>query len=95
VSLSRLDNPTMASGTSQTNAGASSTQTNGDDQAINNPLLPRSPQVNQGKVELDQIEIHDWDEANEDEAEVQEHKLIRGQQEIKRHRQEQELLMRR
>jgi hypothetical protein len=92
LQLQQINMPTVAEDTSQTGASASSTQTNRDDQAINNPP---PPQVNQGKVNLDQIEIHDWDEANEYEAEAKEHELIRVQQEINRLRQEQELIMRR
>jgi hypothetical protein len=38
-----------------------------------------------GDVELDQVQIHDWDEnAEEDEAAVEEEELARVQQEIKR-----------
>jgi hypothetical protein len=84
--------PTIAACTSQIGAGTSSTQANRDDQAINNPP---PPQVNQGEANLNKIEIHDWDEAAEDEAEAEEHKLIQVQQEISRLRQEHELLMRR
>jgi hypothetical protein len=73
LQLQQIDMPTMAAGTSQTGVGTSSMQTNGDDQVINNPLPPPPSQVNQGEIDLDQIEIHDWDEADEAEAEAQEH----------------------
>jgi hypothetical protein len=43
----------------------------------------------QGDVELNQIQIHDWDEeAEEDEAAAEEEELARVQQEIERLRQE-------
>jgi hypothetical protein len=73
LQLQQINMPTMAAGTSQTGVGTSSMQTNGDDQVINNPLPPPPSQVNQGEINLDQIEIHDWDEVDEPEAEAQKH----------------------
>jgi hypothetical protein len=51
----------------------------------------------QGDAELDQVQIHDWDEeAEEDEATTEEEEeLARVQQEIERLRQEQESIVRR
>jgi hypothetical protein len=50
----------------------------------------------QGGTELDQAQIHDWDEeAEEDEAIAEEEELARVQQEIKRLQQEQESIVRR
>jgi hypothetical protein len=50
----------------------------------------------QGEVELDQIQVHDWDEeAEEEEVAAEEEELARVQQEIERLRQEQESIMRR
>jgi hypothetical protein len=60
-----------------------------------NPPEPPPSQVNPGEAELNQIEIQNWDEAEEDEAESEESVLIRVQQEIERLRQEQEFIIRR
>jgi hypothetical protein len=85
---------TTVAGTSQNGGGASSTQTNGGDQH-QSPLRAPSPlQVIQGDPELIQIQVHDWDEVEEDET-VTEDELIRVQQEIERLRQELESIMRR
>jgi hypothetical protein len=35
-------------------------------------------QVNQGEAEFNQIEVQDWDEAEEEETEADESELIRG-----------------
>jgi hypothetical protein len=40
----------------------------GGDQHLNTNPLPPPSQVNQGEVELNQIEVQDWDEAEEEEA---------------------------
>jgi hypothetical protein len=76
---------TITTGTSQTSRS---------DQHLNtNPPLPS--QVNQDEAELNQIEVQDWDKAEEDEAEAEENELIKVQHEIERLRQEQESIMRR
>jgi hypothetical protein len=50
----------------------------------------------QGDIELDQVQIYDWDEeAEEDEAAVEEEELVRIKQEIVRLWQEQEYILRR
>jgi hypothetical protein len=40
--------------------------------------------VNQGEAELNQIEIQDWDKAEEDEAEAGENEFARVQEETER-----------
>jgi hypothetical protein len=70
-------------------------QGNGGDQHLNTTPLPPPLQVNQGELEFNQIEVQDWDEAKEEEAEADQSELIRVQQQIERHRQEQESIMRR
>jgi hypothetical protein len=65
-----------------TTAPGSSQTSEGDQHLNTNP--PPPSQVNQDKAELNQIEVQDWDEAKEDEAEVEENELIRVQQEIER-----------
>jgi hypothetical protein len=71
---------TTTAGTCQISGGTSSTQTNGDNQDINNPPPPANPlpppQVNQSEGNLDQIEVQDWDKAEEDEAKAEENELI-------------------
>jgi nucleosome binding factor SPN SPT16 subunit len=87
---------TTAAGSSQNGRGTSSTQTNGGDQR-KSPLKALPPvQDVQGYTELDQIQVHDWDEeAEEAEATTEEEELARVQQKIERLRQEQESIMRR
>jgi hypothetical protein len=74
---------------------AIASQSNEGDQHLNTNPLPPPLQVNQGEAEFNQIEVQDWDEAEEEEAEADESELIRVQQEIERLRQEQESIMRR
>jgi hypothetical protein len=63
---------------------AVTSQGNGGDQHLNtNPLSPPS-QVDPGEAEFNQIEVQDWDEAEEEEVEADESELIRVQQEIGR-----------
>ncbi len=53
------------------------------------PWAPSPVHMAQGDAELDQVQIHDWDEeAEEDEAAAEEEELARVQQEIERLRQE-------
>jgi hypothetical protein len=52
-------------------------QGNGGDWHLKTNPLPPSSQVNQGEVEFNQIEVQDWDEAEEEEAEADENELIR------------------
>jgi hypothetical protein len=84
----------MTAGSSQNAEGTSSTQTNGGE-SHQSPLRAPSPiQVIQGKVELEQIQVEDWeDEAFEDEA-TAEVGQTRVQQEIERLRQGQEAITR-
>jgi hypothetical protein len=46
------------------------------DQHLNANSLPPPSHVNQGKAEFNQIEVQDWDEAEEEEAEADESELI-------------------
>jgi hypothetical protein len=70
-------------------------QGNEGDQHLNTNPLPPPSQVHQGEAEFDLIEVQDWDEAEEEEAEADESRLIRVQQEIERLQQEQESIMKR
>jgi hypothetical protein len=72
-----------AVGSSHNAGGASSTQINGG-------APPRSPlRAHSLQQDLDQMQVQDWDEEAEvDEATVEEEELIRVQQEIERLRQE-------
>jgi hypothetical protein len=56
---------------------AVTSQGNEGDQHLNTNLLPPLSQVNQGEAEFNQIEIQDWDEAEEEEAKADESELIR------------------
>jgi hypothetical protein len=70
-------------------------QSNEGDQHLDTNPLPPPSQVNQGETEFNQIEVQDWDEAEEEEVEADESELIMVQQEIERLWQEQESIMRR
>jgi hypothetical protein len=89
---------TTAAGPSQNSGATSSTQI-GRGAPCQSPMRAPSPiHMAQGDAELDQVQIHDWDEeAEEDEAaaEEEEEELARVQQEIERIRQEQESILRR
>jgi hypothetical protein len=74
---------------------AMASQSNEGDQHLNTNPLPPPSQVNQGEAEFNQIEVQDWDEAEEVGVEANKSELIRVQQEIERLRQEQESIMRR
>jgi hypothetical protein len=63
---------------------AIASQSNEGDQHLNTNTLSPPSQVKQGKTEFNQIEVHDWDEVEEEEAEADESELIRIQQEIER-----------
>jgi hypothetical protein len=78
--------PTIVVRSSQNDGGASSTQTNGG-APHQSPLWSPSPvQVIQGDVELEQVQLQDWEEeASKDEA-AEEEELLRVQQEIERFR---------
>jgi hypothetical protein len=76
---------TTAAGSSQTGGGTSSTQTNKGAPHQSPPRVPLPVQVIHANVEIDQIQMQDWDEkAKEDEAAAEEEELIRVQQEIER-----------
>jgi hypothetical protein len=82
-------------GSSQNGGGASSTQTDGGALHQSPLWAPLSVQVIQGDVDLEQVQLQDWEEeVSEDEA-VEEEELVRVRQEIKRPHQEQESIMRR
>jgi hypothetical protein len=88
---------TTAAGPSQNSGATSSTQI-GRGAPRQSPMrAPSSIHMVQGDAELDQVQIHDWDEeAEEDEATTEEEEeLARVQQEIERIRQEQESILRR
>jgi hypothetical protein len=60
---------TTTAGSSQNVGGTSSTQTNGGAPHQSPPQAPSSIQFIQGNVELEQIQVKDWDDkAFEDEA---------------------------
>jgi hypothetical protein len=69
---------TAAMGSSQNGGGTSSTQTNiGDPRQSPPRVLPLVQEV-QGDVELNQIQVQDWNqEVKEDEAAVEEEELAR------------------
>jgi hypothetical protein len=75
VQLQQATMPATAAMASQSNEG---------DQHLNTNTLSPPSQVKQGKTEFNQIEVHDWDEVEEEEAEADESELIRIQQEIER-----------
>jgi hypothetical protein len=52
-------------------------QSNEGEQHLNTNPLPPPSQVNQGEAEFNQIEVQDWDEAEEEETEADESELIR------------------
>jgi hypothetical protein len=63
VQLHQLANmSTTAADSSQNGGGTSSTQTNGVAPHQSTPRAPSLIQVNQGDVELDQVQVQDWDE---------------------------------
>jgi hypothetical protein len=86
---------TTAVASSQNGGGTSSTQTNGGASHQSPQRAPSLIQGIQGNVQLEQIQVEDWeDEGLEDKA-VEEEELARIQQEIKRLHQEQEVIVRR
>jgi hypothetical protein len=86
---------TAVVGSSQHIAGSSTTKTNGEAPHQLPPRVPLPIQVIQEHVELEQLQVKDWeDKASEDKAE-EEAELARVQQEIKRLHQEIEAITRR
>jgi hypothetical protein len=69
-------------------AAVIASQGNKGGQRLNTNPLPPLLQVNYGEVEFNQIEVQDWDEAEEEKVEADESELIRVQQEIERLQQE-------
>jgi hypothetical protein len=69
---------TTITGSSQNGRGTSSTQTNGGAPHQSPPRAPSSIQVIEGDVELNQVQVQDWDE-EDNEDEVAEEELIRVQ----------------
>jgi hypothetical protein len=64
---------TTAAGPSQNNSAASTTQTGGVALRQSSLWAPLLAHMAQGGAELNQVQIHDWDEeAKEDEAAVEE-----------------------
>jgi hypothetical protein len=76
---------TTTAGPSQNSGAASSTQTGGGAPHQSPARAPSPIHMAKGDAELDQVQIHDWDEeAKEDEAAEEEEELARVQQEIER-----------
>jgi hypothetical protein len=87
---------TTVAGISQNSGTASSTQTGGGAPRQSPSWAPLPVHMAQGDTELNQVQIHDWDEeVEEDEAAAKEEELARVQQEIENLRQEQESIFRR
>jgi hypothetical protein len=86
---------TTIGGSSQNGGGTSSTQTNGGAPHQSPQWAPSSIQVIQGNVQLEQIQVEDWEDENLKDETTMEEELTRIKQEIERLHQEQEVIMRR
>jgi hypothetical protein len=95
VQLQPVNICTTTAGSSQNGGVVSSTQTNGGAPHQTSLRAPLLVQVIHDDPEFDQTQVPNWDEeAEEIKAAAEEEELIRVQQEIERHMQEQESIMR-
>jgi hypothetical protein len=86
---------TTATGSSQNSSGACSTQTNGGPPHQSPQWVPSPIQVIQGNVQLEQIQVEDWEDDDLKDEVAKEEELAWVQQGIERLHQEQEVITRR
>jgi hypothetical protein len=86
---------TVATGSSQNAGDAGSTQTNGGAPRQSPLRTPSLSHDTQEHVELEQLQVEDWEDALLEDKATEEVELARVQQEIERLRQEQEAIIRR
>jgi hypothetical protein len=70
---------TTVAGSSQNGGGSSSAQTNGGVPHQSPPWAPSPVQVIQANVELEQVQVQDWEEEASDDEAAEEEELLRVQ----------------